>query len=245
MRFSWCVLLATLTVSNAAWSVTERKVLAPRVTFGEVVPGAPQALADIDIGPAPPAGGSRLVSRDELRRALKGAGARANGVSLPRVVRIVTQAKRWKPNELNQRLLPRVRRLLKTGVTLRKVSVRTAQLLPVGAQIAFVRLPKLPRRVGSVKTTATVDFTLEGTVVKRLPVFVHVTISEAGAAPALARGGRVQLVIQRGAARVTALGVAVTDTDTGEVAQFRVTSTRKLVSARLLADGTARIVGGR
>ena len=76
----------------------------------------------------------------------------------------------------------------------------------------------------------------------RVPVTLVLELSHEAAAPTLAKGARVDLVIARGATRISASGVALDDAELGEVKSFRVSSTGKVLRARLDSPTLAVVV---
>lgn len=221
-----------------------RSVPGPTVTLGEVVPNAPDDLAGIDLGDAPPAGGSRLISRDEMRRAIERAGGKASDVALPQVVRITVASKTWSPDELANAAKPVLAQGLPPGITVERLRVRRALTAPERARIESVKLPRYRKRAGLVTTSGTIELSVDGHVVARAPVAVYLRLTERAAEPTVQRGGRIELVIERGSARVTAIAEALADTDVDEVGRFRVVSTRKILSARVESARVARVTGG-
>ncbi len=238
------MLLAALAVGPLANAETERSVSGARVTLRDVVPSAPEDLGGIDLGAAPPAGGSRLITRAELSRAIVAAGAQPKELRLPKVVRVVTATKRWAPEEIAAAATPLITSQLGKGVVLKRVTARRSVNAPSSAKISVGRLPKLPKRVGTTTTTVVLEWHADGRVAARAPVAAVLEIDEEGARPTVPRGARIYLVIERGPTRVTATAVALADTDADEVGRFRVESTQKILSARVTSARTAKVVGG-
>src|SRR5882724_13330009 len=52
-------------------------------------------LATLDLGPAPPPGNSRLLSRGEVEDQLRAAGDNAKSLRMPSVLRVKSASKRW------------------------------------------------------------------------------------------------------------------------------------------------------
>jgi hypothetical protein len=219
-----------------------KHVESARVTVGDVVDAAPAELAGVDLGPAPPPGGSRLIARDELAREIRRAGADAKGVKLPELTRVVSAGKRFTPAELAALFEPALRAALPRGVTLKSVTVARGALVSPRVEAGAVFLPKLPRRRGNVKSSGTVELVLDGSVVSRVPVTLWFSIEPVAAEPVVRRGSRVDLVIERGPARITAAAVALADGEVGEVLQFRVGATQKTLRARVESRTLARVV---
>jgi hypothetical protein len=69
-----------------------------------------------------------------------------------------------------------------------------------------------------------------------------VQVTDAATLPAAAKGTRVNLVIEHGPARVTALAIAMSDIELGATGLFRVASTQRVLRARLLSPDSAQVV---
>ncbi len=243
-RSAWLLAFILLAARPASSAQPERTVDGARVTLKDVVPTAPEDLAGIDLGPAPPAGSSRLIARAELARAIRSAGAKPKEVKLPKVVRIVTASKRWGPADIESAASPLITARLSQGIVLKRLSVRRSVTTPKSAKLTVAKIPKLPKRVGTTTTTVTIAWRADGRIVARAPVAAVLDIDENGARSTIARGARVYLVIERGPARVAATAVALADVDLHEVGRFRVESTKKILRARVTSGSTAKVVGG-
>ncbi|MEZ4224515.1 MAG: flagella basal body P-ring formation protein FlgA [Polyangiaceae bacterium] len=242
-RFAVLPLLLLLSTSVEA-AEPVRTVRGTRVHLSDVVSAAPEDLAGIDLGAAPPAGSSRLIDRSTMARAIVAAGADPKEVKLPRVVRVVVESRRLGPEDIAAAAEPAIRSRLAKGVTLKRVNARRSVTVPASATLAQVSLPKLPRRVGTTTITVTLEWHADGAVAARAPVAAVLDIDETGARPTVARGARVYLIIEKGAARIAATAVALADADEDEIGRFRVESTQKVMRARVVSPTTARVVGG-
>ena len=67
-------------------------------------------------------------------------------------------------------------------------------------------------------------------------------LDEQAAAPLMAKGARVDLVIARGPTRISASGVALDQAEQGETISFRVSSTGKVLRARVDSVTLALVV---
>lgn len=214
-----------------------------RVSVGQLTPAVPQAFSDIDLGPAPPPGGSRLFARRDVVGLLARRGVDARSFELPPVVRIKSAAEEWSTEKIRSLATPLVAAALPDGVHLASMRPARPIVVPKGAGATNIVVPKLPNRSGSVTLTALIDVVRkDGEVFLKLPVTITVQISEAAARPDVVRGSRVHLFIDRSTARVSAIAVALEDADIGDVVSFRVQSTRKVLRGRVESTGEARVV---
>ncbi len=231
-----------LAVSAPASAEPVRTIDAERVTVGDVVDSAADAAAAVDLGPAAPPGGSRLVTAREIRRHLRNAGIDVSKLRLPAVVRVKTAARRIEPKELATFLDSAIRDALPRGVMLLKVSPSRAIVVSPRATAGKARIPKLPKRAGKLSSTVTVDIEVGGKSVLHLPVSIVIDVSADAARADVGKGTRVSLVIERRAATVSTAGIALDDGDVGEVVRFRVAKTGRTVRAKIVSRHRARVI---
>src|SRR5579864_4273911 len=92
-----------------------------RICLADAVPSVPSAMADVDLGPAPPPGGSRIVGRDEMIVAIRRAGLYPNTTLLPASVRVTSAARRITSAQFVSLAAPVISRCLRPGVELKTV----------------------------------------------------------------------------------------------------------------------------
>ena len=213
-----------------------------RLRLGDLVPKTSQELAQTDLGPAPPPGGERAFSKDELRRMIEDAGVDPASVKLPDSARVVRSARRLTAIEVSALARQKLEPNLPPGARLISVKSRRGAVTGTGARLTAVKLPKLPRRVGQVTVTATAELSDDGEIVGRLPLTVVLDLDEGATAPLVARGARIELVIEVGRTRVGASAVALADANAGETVSFKVESTKKVLRGRVESERRARVV---
>lgn len=215
---------------------------AERVLVGDVLPDAPARAATIDLGEAPPPGGTRTFIREDIWRRLRENGVDVSTVSVPPQVRVKSARVLLMPMEFAERVRGLVEKNLKPGVRLRHLEVRSPVKMSPSASLDSVVIPPLPRRVGPHRTTAMVDIVRNGKVEQRTPVTLELLIMPEGAEPTLRRGGRVGLIITKANATVSTEAVALQDGGVGEVISFRVERTKKTLRGRIDSPTTASVV---
>ncbi|MFO0565965.1 MAG: flagella basal body P-ring formation protein FlgA [Polyangiaceae bacterium] len=228
--------------SAAALAAPATVVDGARVRLVDILPSVARDVADTDLGPAPPPGGTRLFSKDELVRLVEDAGVDPKGIPLPANARVVRSALRLAPSELEAQAKARLAPDLPAGVRLVGMKSRRGVVVGKAASLSAVKLPKLPRRVGQVTLTATAEFSDDGAVVARVPLSVVLELAERATEPLIARGARVELVIEQGSTRVSASALAMADANRGDTVTFKVESTRKVLRARVESETRARVV---
>ena len=242
-KLSLCGFLAITAFSLSAGAETERTIDTSRIHLGDVSDGYDEGdLATLDLGPAPPPGNSRLLSRGEVEDQLRAAGDDGKSLRMPAILRVKSASKRWSAAELNDAVAPKLLAALPFGVKFKSSRLNRAIVTSPSATIGTAHFPKIPKHEGETTLTATVDVQLDDVTVLRLPVNVVVIVTEAATRPAVAKGARINLVIEHGPARVTALAMALSDTELGDSGLFRVSSTQRVLRARLLTPDTAQVV---
>jgi hypothetical protein len=187
-----------------------------RVELGELCPTAPEAVRGLDVGPAPPPGGSALLDRERVLSQLRAAGVEAKTLALPKLLRVVGASKRWTPPEVTAMVRGAVEAAMPRGVTLAHLETRIPLVAAPDAVVGHAEVPKPPKHAGVFRTSIVV--------------------------PIIADGAVVTLVIDRRGARIGAAGIALADGDVGDVGEFRVDKTGRIVKARLDATDLASVV---
>lgn len=235
--------LLASSVALSARAESERTVDSARIHLADVSDGYDDTeLASLDLGPSPPPGNSRLLSRSEVEDQLHAAGDDAKNLRMPSALRVKSAAKRWSAEELLGELTPRLMQALPLGLKFKSSKLNRALVTSPSVTFGDAHFPKFPKREGELTLTATVDLIQDGATVMRVPVTVVVLVTEAATRPAAAKGARINLVIEHGPARVTALATALSDIELGALGSFRVASTQRVLRARLIGPDSALVV---
>jgi hypothetical protein len=239
-RFVLFVGMLSLGLSEgSAHAEIERTITSSRVLFGDLIPTAPPDIAEIDLGPAPPAGSSRLYSTEELLKAARQAG---RTLLIRDSVRAVRATKRWTQAELLAFITPKLKAALPEYARLLRVEVpRTLTTVP-GIELNRVEPGQLPNRRGTVQTSALFELTVDGKLEQRLTLPIVLDLGERPKPVEIERGTTVTLQISLGATRVSAAAVPLQTVAVGSVALFRVVKTRKTLRAKLLSPSAAEVV---
>ena len=242
-RLSLLGFLLAISVSLSASADSEHTIDSARIHLSDVSDGYDEGeLGNLDLGPAPPPGNSRIVSRGEVEEQLRAAGDDAKSLRMPRTLRVKSAAKRWSADELREAMTPQVLAALPPGVKFKSTKFTRALVTSPNVTIGNAHFPKFPKREGELTVTVTVDLMQDEVTVIRVPVTVVVLVTEAATRPAASKGARINLVIEHGPARVTALAIALSDTELGALGLFRVASTQRVLRARLLNADSAQVV---
>jgi hypothetical protein len=232
-RFLEALTVAALAVAAPhARAETVVNITSRNVHVSDLDPGAPPELASIDLGRAPPPGSSRLFTRREISDRVRETGADPKRLSMPPSVRIASAAERWKAEELAQRAEGAVRAALPPGVTLVKLGALQGVVVPPGTLVTSAR-PVIPKRVGRHELTLMAELRAEDETVARSPLRLIVDVSEEAIAPAVRKGDRLTLVVEQGNARIGANAIAMSDANLGDAVFFKVSSTGKVLKARV------------
>lgn len=235
--------LLASSVALTASAEAERVIESARIHVSDVSDGYGETeLGELDLGPAPPPGASRLLSRAEVEEQLRGAGGDPKSLHMPSVLRVKSAAKRWSADELREAMTPTLVAALPAGLKFRAMKFNRSLLTSPAVHVGAAHLPKFPKREGELTLTAIVDFVRDEVTVLRVPVTLVVFVTEEATRPALSKGGRVNLVIEHGPARVSALATALSDIELGELGSFRVATTQRILRARLIRPDSAQVV---
>ena len=243
MRRWFSVIACVMAVSTAsAKSETTRMLDAQRITFRDLVPEATGALAAIDLGAAPPPGGSRLFSADDLRTAIVLSRTNAENVPIPASVRVVRVTRRFSEGELDVLIRPSLSALLPPGATIVAIQLPRSVLTVPQVSVGDIRMPRLPKRVGLTRTSAVAELVVGGDVLTRVPLTMDVRLDERATRYLLERGAPLNLVIDTGLTRVTAAAVVQSPADLGDVVPCQVSRTRKILRAKIISSREAVVV---
>ena len=235
------VLFAFSTLAAPAFAESVMNVTGRTLRVGDLDPGAPAELADIDLGRAPPPGSSRLLTKKEVFDRVRESGADPKRLSLPASFRVASAAERWKPAELAVRAEGAVRSALPPGVALVKLSATQGVTVPPGTVVANAR-PVIQKRAGRQDITISAELRADDEIVARASIRVVLDVSEEALAPAIRKGDRMTLVVAQGNARIGANAVALADANHGDTVLFKVTSTGKVLKGRVASRDIAVVV---
>ncbi len=219
--------------ADAAAGAQGRVAHGSRVELVEVIPKCAPKYCAVDLGRAPLPGKSRVLTRREIKNYVRDAGLDASAVRVARSIRVRGAAKRLTPAQLAKLAAPRVRAQLKTGIKLVRLQTQRTITVSPEATLARITIPRMPRRAGPHRSTATLEFVAEGRTQARVSATLHLDISEDAARPDIAKGAQIMLVIRRGTATISTAGTALKGGDIGETIQFRVVKTGRVIRARV------------
>ena len=202
-------------------------------------------LGAIDLGPAPPPGASRLVSRAEIEEHVRAAGLDPKRLKLSASIRVVGASMRLSPDMLAKAATPAIEKALPAGVTLVKVEPTSDLVTHPGTTVRAAVIPKLPRQKGSSQTSAMIELVSDDGVVTKMPVPITVEISDAAAHADVPRGVRLDVIYERGTIKIQTTGVALSDADIGDTMQMSLVATGRIVRAKILTRDRAEIVEQR
>jgi Chaperone for flagella basal body P-ring formation len=238
---SWLPLVLAL-ATRPAFGEDVRTVNQGRIHLGDLVPTVPASMADIDLGPSPPPGGSRLVGRDEMIVAIRHAGAFPNTTRLPTAVRAVAASRRIASSELRAMAAEEIPKHLRSGVELKKVEDAPDVVVVPGATVRGASVSFIPYQKGESRATAVLELASDDVTVASVPLTLVVEVLEAGSHPDVKRGALVNLVIERPSMRVSAPGTAAADANVGDSVIFHVASTGRTVRARVSSRDEAVVL---
>ncbi len=245
------MMLRTLSLAGllavVAQAAPEPKIIVsqPRIVVGDILERSSLLVSGIDLGVAPPPGASRVLSRDEVERAIRQAGASPQGLAIPATIRVESAAIRTSTDDLATLLRPAITRQLTTGISLARLEPTGELLLPPRARLQGVTFSKPPRIRGNFRTVAVAEFGVEGAVVARATVPMTLDITDEAIRPDAPRGSRIAVIADVGAVQITTSALLTTDARIGDVATAQVASTGRIVRVRLTRSDRAIVVEGQ
>lgn len=238
------VLAVAASAASGATPIREISVRGARVHLGDVLTNAPPEWRSLDLGPSPSAGGSRIVERADVERALREGGVAIRG-TIPSAVRVVRRTVRLDTQALENAVRDAVARSpLPAGVALSAVRPSRAVEVAEGWTRVVADIPRPPHHAGPFATTAMLAFEGEEGLLARVPVAVVVDVSDAAAVFDIARGASIRLVVRRGLIEVTVSGTTTTDADIGGIVPVMIAPSGRVVRARILDRDHAEPLGG-
>jgi flagella basal body P-ring formation protein FlgA len=234
-------LCAGLAAAEPGLGAVPREVMVThtRVSVGDLIPNADAAIAAVDLGPAPAAGVSRLITRADIVAALQ-AKQVTSAAPLPDAVRVVRKVKHLAPPDVDALVrTAAASKDLGRGVTL--ATVRTNRTIDVadGWTRIDVDVPRAPKKAGTFSTIAIASLFAGDEVIARFPVSLDLSVSAEGAAFDAPRGSVVTLIVRRSFVEVRASGVAGADADVGETVPVQLRPSGRVVRARLVSRDEA------
>ena len=236
------LLLACLLVNLVARTgkaEREYSVEGSRIQLGAIVANLSSAASELDLGPSPKAGSSRLVTKDELNRALKAIGEPETATDSVRVVRAT---KRWTQQELSVWLSPAVQSALPSHAALVQLETPRVHLAVATAVIGHIEVARLPRRRGTVHSTAVVELNVDGKLDQRLSLPVILELDDPPKPAIVERGQTLRVSVALGQTHVSAIATTMQTAQVGTIALCRVLKTKKVLRARLLSADAAEVV---
>jgi hypothetical protein len=214
-----------------------------RLTVADVVKDAPETVRDVELGPAPSPGASRIVSRDEIVRSMRRAGKTAE-FAMPQTTRITRASEHLPSRTLAEIARPAITATLPSGVTLTRVEATSDFTAPAGTRVGQATLPKLPKAKGPFHTTASVELMHDDVRIALIPMAVVLEISEAAAAPDVRKGAHVTVVVERATLRVSTEATVMKDSDVGDSTMVTLSATGRQVKVKIVSRSQAELVEG-
>ncbi len=225
---------------SALADVRQVALTGARVRVRDVLASAPAEIADVDLGPTPPPGGSRVITRDELRRALAERGDAAGRRALPEAVRVVRKTKRMAGPEIDGLVRGELARgPMPRGATLSGLRPPASSEVPEGCERTGVELPPMPKRRGAYSASVVVTFYCDGAPTSKVTVPANFELSAEAAMSDVLRGAPLTLVLQRGLLEIASAAVAGGEGDIGAVIPVTVRPSGRVLRARLVAKDRA------
>lgn len=210
-----------------------------RILLGLLVPDLNAEAALVDLGPAPRPGGSRLMGMSELNQALRSAGAK---LTVSESVRVVRSSRRWTQAALRDFMTAAVGGALPDYATLTHLDVPRSLTTATTIDIGNVVIGQLPKRTGSVRTSAVIELMADGQLEQRVSLPLTVELGARPKPEAVERGQSVTITIDLGRAKITAPAVTLQSGEVGTVVLCRVLRTKKVLRVKLQSKTQGNLV---
>lgn len=212
------------------------EVRGPRVHTKDVFPSLGPDAADIDLGPTPPVGSTRVIDKGEIERAFADAKA-APPKKIPEHVRVSRKTRKLTANEVDTAVrtaiapqrLPRNAELIKVRSNATEVA---ADFDHVNVELP----PSIPRRAGPTTISATVTFVSaeNETPIYRTIVPLDISLPPEAAFAEVTKGSPISLVIKKGLVEISMPGVAAIDADVGGLCPITLRPSGRVIRARIV-----------
>ncbi len=239
---AWIAAILWLTICGIAQAETVQWANSPRVYFRDLVPQASGNLASLDLGQAPPPGGSRLYSNDELRTFAYLAHESLKGLDIPNGVRVKRATRHLSELDLDSLIRPALSVLLPEGVLLKNLNLPKTLISVPGVQVGDIQMPRLPKHAGMSRISPVVQLMAGGVLVMRLTISADLQLDERASRYALERGSMINLVIDTGTTRISAAATLSSPADVGDIVACQVVKTHKVLRARITSTREAAVV---
>ncbi|HJL19619.1 MAG TPA: flagella basal body P-ring formation protein FlgA [Sandaracinaceae bacterium LLY-WYZ-13_1] len=204
------------------------------VHLSEVVPAlGGTELGALEVGPAPPPGGTRVIRRSDVLRALREAGRDPRGLAIPRATRIRREARALDGDRIEALSRDAVVEAL-APCRLEELTVRGDATVAAGP-LEVTAEGQAPRRSGAASVMVILS---AGGREVRVPAQARVRCP----APVVRPGRRVRLRVRFGAVIASAPGVARQPGRVGEVIRVQNLQTRASLRARVIDAETVEVV---
>ncbi len=217
----------------------EIELATPRVGLAAVLPELAETLGDVDLGPAPQPGTSRVLSAVEVREALTSQGI-SGEFELPTAVRLVRKMDTLTTERLGELTREAVLAAgLKAGLRLKTVKAPPRIRVAAGFTRVSAKVARPPRRTGEWTTTVVLSFEAEEQLLARVAVPVVFDVSAEAALPDASKGQMLTVVVMAGLVEIRAKGVAGDNANVGDVLPITLRPSGRVVRARLVAKDRA------
>jgi hypothetical protein len=215
---------------KAPVSTTKVEVKGPRVHTKDIFPGN---IVDLDLGPTPPIGASRLIEKSEIEKAFADAKA-TPPKQIPAQVRVSRKTRKLSSLEVDTAIKTALPKLPRGGELL-KVRATATEVADDYDHVS-VELPPVPRRAGPTTLQATITFVSaeNETPIYRTIVPLDIALPPEAAFAEIPKGAPIQLVVKKGLIEVSVPGNAAVDADVGAIVPVSLKPSGRIIRARAI-----------
>ena len=204
------------------------------------------SAADVELGPTPPLGASRIVERAEIERAYAAAGVAAPR-KIPLAIRVARKTQKLAPADVGGAIRDALGKTrLPRGAALGAIRAAATEVAADFDHVT-VELPPVPRRAGTFFANAQVTFVdASGEPGPKTFVPIELVLPPEASVAEIPKGAPIALVVRKGLVEVSIAGVAGSDADVGGVLPVVLRPSGRVLRARAvdrdhalaLEDGT-------
>jgi hypothetical protein len=209
-----------------------------RLCLRDLMPALPDELAMVDLGPTPPPGQTRALSRGTVLRQLHQANAQIQDLELPPLWRVRRPAQNVSAGEIKRLVSAAITSVLPDGLRLRQLAVPGGMVLPRGALNLRVR-PAAPWRSGS--QTVAVDVGTDTSLSRPIAVTADLEGTVKRDRVVMTRGCEIQIVARTLGLLVRATGIAQQSGAEGDVIAVLPNVGQKVIKARVQDAHTVEV----
>lgn len=224
--------LANVAKAPSDSSAMRVEVKGPRIHAADIFPGA----AEIDLGPTPPIGSTRVIEKADIEKAYTAANVPAPK-KIPTAVKVSRKTRKLSALDVDSAVKTALSSThLPRGAELVKVKSVATEVADDYDHVN-VEFPPIPRRAGPATVPATVTFVSMGTTetpIYRTVIPLDISLPPEAAFADVPKNAAVTLIIRKGLVEITLPAVAALDADIGGPCQVMLKPSGRIIRGKAI-----------